>query len=155
MIRGLHHTAISTPDLDRALGFWRDLLGFHVFDGGEWQPGSPTPDEITGLNDSSAAYVLLDASNTAIELFEFRSPVGARLNPQRTVADHGITHVCLDVTDIQGEYVRLRDAGVPFQSPPVDFGGGIHCAYGRDPDGNVVELQEVPPNYAPELGRWT
>lgn len=30
MIRGIHHTAISTPDLERALAFYRDLLGLRV-----------------------------------------------------------------------------------------------------------------------------
>ena len=33
MIRGIHHTAISTGDLDRALEFYRDLLGFEVAGG--------------------------------------------------------------------------------------------------------------------------
>ena len=28
MIRGIHHTAISTGDLDRAVQFYKDLLGF-------------------------------------------------------------------------------------------------------------------------------
>jgi len=36
MIRGIHHTAISTGDLDRALKFYRDLLGFEVAMEFEW-----------------------------------------------------------------------------------------------------------------------
>jgi catechol 2,3-dioxygenase-like lactoylglutathione lyase family enzyme len=30
MIRGLHHTAISTPDIDRLVRFYRDVIGFRV-----------------------------------------------------------------------------------------------------------------------------
>ena len=30
MIKGIHHAAISTSDLDRSLKFYRDLLGFKV-----------------------------------------------------------------------------------------------------------------------------
>jgi len=30
MIRGIHHTAISTGNLERALAFYRDLLGLRV-----------------------------------------------------------------------------------------------------------------------------
>ena len=30
MIRGIHHTSISTGDLDRMLGFYRDLVGVEV-----------------------------------------------------------------------------------------------------------------------------
>ncbi len=31
MIRGIHHTAISTGDLERSIAFYRDLLGFYFF----------------------------------------------------------------------------------------------------------------------------
>jgi hypothetical protein len=30
-----------------------------------------------------------------------------------------------------------------FHCPPQDLGDGIRTTYGRDPDGNVIELQEV------------
>ena len=30
MIKGIHHTAISTGDFERSLKFYRDLLGFKV-----------------------------------------------------------------------------------------------------------------------------
>ena len=34
MIKGVHHVAISTADMQRAPGFYRDLLGFEeVYDG--------------------------------------------------------------------------------------------------------------------------
>jgi predicted enzyme related to lactoylglutathione lyase len=62
----------------------------------------------------------------------------------RPESDHGITHVCLQVTGIDAEYARLRAAGMQFHSPPQSVGGGIWSAHGRDPDGNVVELLETP-----------
>lgn len=30
MINGVHHVSIATTDLERMLGFYRDLLGFEV-----------------------------------------------------------------------------------------------------------------------------
>ncbi len=39
MIHGIHHTAISTRDLERALGFYRDLLGAVVVTDFEWPAG--------------------------------------------------------------------------------------------------------------------
>ena len=42
MIRGIHHTAISTPDIDRAIAFYRDLLGFEVLVNGAWPRGAAT-----------------------------------------------------------------------------------------------------------------
>ena len=37
----------------------------------------------------------------------------------------------------------MKTAGMTFHSPPVDIGPGLRTVYGRDPDGNVVELQEL------------
>ncbi len=57
--------------------------------------------------------------------------------------EHGITHICLDVTDVDAEYERLQAAGVTFHCPPQEFAGVSKVTYARDPDGNVIELQEI------------
>ena len=59
------------------------------------------------------------------------------------MCDHGITHLCLQVEDIDGEYERLKAAGMTFHCAPQKAGKGLRATYGRDPDGNVVELLEV------------
>ena len=141
----IHHVAISTPDLERSLAFYRDLLGFEVVFGGEWQPGTAAADVITGLKDSSARQVLLKGRNAYMELFEYHAPVPRPGDPDRPVCDHGITHLCIDVEDLDAEYARLSEAGMPFHGPPQDLGGGVRTIYGRDPDGNVVEIQELTP----------
>ena len=142
MIRGIHHTAISTGDLQRALAFYRDLLGFEmVFEGG-WPAGVEVADNITGLSGSSAQLAMLRAGNAFLELFQYASPAPSPGDPKRPVCDHGITHICLDVTDVDAEYERLTAAGMRFHCSPQDLGGS-RVTYGRDPDGNVVELQEV------------
>ncbi|MFQ5668208.1 MAG: VOC family protein [Candidatus Binatia bacterium] len=143
MIRGIHHTALSTGNLARALAFYRDLLGLEVVFEFAWSPGTAAADRITGLQGSSAQAVMLKAGNAFIELFEYASPRPKPNDPERPVCDHGITHVCLDVTDLDAEYARLTAAGMVFHCPPQDLGGGIRTTYGRDPDGNVIELQEV------------
>jgi glyoxylase I family protein len=143
MIRGVHHTAISTGNLERALAFYRDLLGFRVLSEFGWPAGTEVADQITGLHDSSARGTMLHAGNAVIELFEYTSPAPRPGDPQRPVCDHGITHLCIDVKDLDAEYERLKAAGMTFHCPPQDLGMGIKTTYGRDPDGNVLELQEV------------
>ena len=143
MIRGIHHTAISTPDIERALAFYRDLLGLRVvFDFG-WPAGTEVADRITGLHNSAARAVMLQAGNALIELFQYESPPPKPGDPRRPVSDHGITHICLDVTDLDAEYARLKAAGMTFHCPPQAIGMDVRTTYGRDPDGNVIELQEV------------
>jgi catechol 2,3-dioxygenase-like lactoylglutathione lyase family enzyme len=142
MIRGIHHTAISTADLERSVRFYRDLLGFEEIFTSGWERGADRADKITGLTDSSARLVMLKAGNAYIEIFQYSSPQARAGDPNRPACDHGITHLCLDVRDIQAEYERLKTAGVAFNCPPQDM-GGVSATYGRDPDGNIVELLEV------------
>ena len=143
MIHGIHHVAISTGDTERALRFYRDLLGFEVVFEGGWPRGTRMADRITALDGSSARQVMLRKGNACIELFEYAAPAPRDGDPERPVNDHGITHLCLDVTDIGAEYERLRAAGFEFHCEPQDLRWGVLCTYARDPDGNVVELQEL------------
>ena len=142
MIRGIHHTAISTGDLERLLRFYRDLLGFEVVFSSGWEKGAEVADRITGLTGSSARLAMLKAGNACIEIFQFTDPTPKRGEPMRPPCDHGITHIALNITDIDSEYERLKAAGMHFHCPPQDV-GGIKATYGRDPDGNVIELLEV------------
>ena len=141
MIHDIQHTAISTQDLDRALGFYRDLIGFEVESDFPVE-GNAGADAILGLDGTKFRVVMLRLGESRIELFQFHAPNPAKSNPTRPVCDHGITHICLRVTDIRAEYERLAAAGVRFHCPPIDAGGQT-ATYMRDPDGNVVELLEV------------
>jgi len=143
VIRGVHHVAISTPDAERLLGFYCDLLGFEKLFDASWEPGAELADTIMGLEDSAARQIMLRTGNLYLEVFEFHSPAPRPADPVRQVCDHGITHMCLLVDGLDDEVERLREAGVPFQSAPQDIGGGIRTIYARDPDGNVVELKEL------------
>ena len=144
MIRGVHHVAISTPDLARIVAFYRDVIGAEVVYEGGWEAGSEVIDTVVGLQNSHAKQAMLKLGNAYLEFFEYVSPQGATKDPGHGVNDHGYTHFCLDVKDIDAEYTRLSAAGVTFNCPPPAFEGGpIRATYGRDPDGNVLELQEI------------
>ncbi len=140
MILGIHHPAISTPDLDRALDFYCGVLGFTVASTMEWPQGTALPDTIMGLSGSAARQAKLRAGNCFLELFEFSSPTPNR--PERGLQDYGITHLCLHVSDMDAMVARLKDAGISFRSEPQRR--ATHASvYGHDPDGNVLELLEV------------
>ena len=144
-ITGIHHIAISTPDADRLLEFYRDLLGMEVVFEGSWPVGTEQADAITALKGSSARQILLRCGTAYLELFEYHAPEARPGDPERPVCDHGITHLCLDVDDVEADYARLSEAGMRFHCKPQDLGFGVRTTYGRDPDGNVVELQELTP----------
>jgi catechol 2,3-dioxygenase-like lactoylglutathione lyase family enzyme len=146
MIRGIHHVAICTPDLDRLTRFYVDVIGFEQAMSTEWSE-RPLIDRMIGLTGSAARQVMLRAGNACVELFEYSAPAPTPADPDRGPAHHGYTHLCLDVIDIDAEYERLRVNGMTFHSSPPnsdELGSArLRAIYGRDPDGNIVELQEV------------
>lgn len=140
MIRGIHHIALHTPDLERLLRFYCDLIGFEEVSRAAWKDNALI-DEVIGVQGSAAKQAMLRAGNVHLELFEYASPAGRSAAPLRP-NDHGYTHLCLDVTDIEREFDRLSRAGMAFTRRPGDF-GAVKAVYGRDPDGNLVEIQET------------
>jgi catechol 2,3-dioxygenase-like lactoylglutathione lyase family enzyme len=141
MIQGIHHTGLSTPDLDRALHFYCDLLGFELLTRFEMPPGSPGMDDMLDLPGVGFSAALIRLGRTMIEVFEFSAPEPARAEGRRRVCDHGLTHLCLQVDDLTKEYDRLMAAGMVFHCAP-QTGSGARFVYGRDPDGNAIELIE-------------
>ncbi len=97
MILGIHHTAISTPDLERSLAFYRDILGAKVASEFEWPVGAEIADQIVGLQGSSARAVMLKLGNAMIELFEFDSPEPREGDPKRPVCDHGASRISVSM----------------------------------------------------------
>lgn len=142
MIRGIHHVSIHVHDLDRMIAFYRDAFGFELV--GEefsWKE-EPVLDALIDVQGSAARGAMLRAGSCYIEMFEFQAPQGSTrpLNPY----DKGYTHFCVDVaSDIEGEYERLKGLGMTFgASAPIDM-GHVKSVYGRDPEGNVIELQQT------------
>ena len=141
MIKGFNHIGISVANLDRSVAFYRTLLDMDVvvqgqFDGAQYA-------EILNLQDPHGRVALLKGAGLQLELFEFAHPVPKPGDAMRPVSDHGITHFCIEVTDIDSEYKRLVEAGVVFHCEPLTFERtGNKATYGRDPDGNVFELLE-------------
>lgn len=46
--------------------------------------------------------------------------------------------------DLDGDYARLKEAGVPFLGAPQRIEAwGMRCTYFRDPEGNLFELNDA------------
>lgn len=70
MIRGIHHIAVNTADLDRLFRFYVDVLGFQpTIEEFRWKD-EPTIDRMIGLEYCAARTRMLKAGNCYFELFE-------------------------------------------------------------------------------------
>ncbi len=133
-----HHAAMSVRDMGRSLGFYRDVLGFEVL----WEIDhvkSGLVDLITGLTGVDVHMAMLSGYGTRLEFFQYHSPQGTDSGPKRQ-CDLGLTHICIFVEDVRGEYERLSGLGVEFIAPPQNHRPDGWVTYMKDPDGVVIEL---------------
>ena len=133
----VHHLAISVQNIDKAVQFYRDYLGFQV----EWDRRGIVSAEVVGLPDADARQIMLKGYGLRVELFKYFTPKGQKIKPNRQ-CDFGITHFALSVKDIHTIYQRLVENGVQFNCPPLNFRPGAWATYLKDPEGIMIELIE-------------
>ncbi|HSK96345.1 MAG TPA: VOC family protein [Euzebyales bacterium] len=118
-------TMLVVSDVERALGFYRDLLGFEQLE----YPHIP----------------LLRCGNLYLHLVETSPPTVDK--PEVTLAPAqvaGQTPVVMvfEVDDAVEVHRELASRGVPFLTPPQrPPWGGLRC-FARDPDGYLVEIEQ-------------
>lgn len=142
MIRGIHHVGIHVQDMDRMIEFYRQAFGFELVG----EPFSWADDEfidrIVDVPGSAARGCMLRAGTCYMELFQYSAPEPKSTEPKAPY-DKGYTHFCVDVIGIEEEYERLKGLGMSFSEPAPINVGHVKSLYGRDPEGNVIEIQET------------
>lgn len=142
MIRGIHHVGIHVNNMDRMIEFYRDAFGFELVG----EPFSWADDEfidrIVDVPGSAAKGCMLRAGSCYMELFEYSAPMPDSKEPKQPY-DKGYTHICIDVIGIEEEYTRLKGLGMTFKEPAPINVGHVKSLYGKDPEGNVIEIQET------------
>ena len=99
-IYGIHHICIHTPDIEKSIDFYRDIIGFHVV-------GRETCD--------FGEYAMMRLNDSLLELIQ--------PNEQNddTFGDKGsITHIGLAVNGIDSVWDDLHAKGVPLLSENIE-----------------------------------
>jgi len=147
MIERIDHVNLVVDDLPAMTAFYRDVLGLRVTRDvtirGDWIQ------TITGLEDVEADVVYLEAEDgIPIELIAYRTPKGAHPPGLGEPNTRGIRHVAFRVADLDAVVAQLKTVGADLLSDvqqvpaaQVEFGGQQkRIVYGRDPEGNLLEL---------------
>lgn len=98
---------------------------------------------------------MLRAGTCYLEMFQYSAPLAENERPLRP-SDHGYTHFCIDVTDIEADIAHLKACGMTFNDRDFVDVGHVKTIYGYDPEGNVIEVQQCAPANGftlEELGR--
>ncbi len=141
MISAIRHTGLVVADLERALHFWCDVLGFKMIM--QMEESGSHIDAMMGLKDvrvTTAKLAALDGN--LIELLYFHShPDQPRWNglPYST----GFTHIALTVDDLDRLVLKLAQEGVKFPAKPqFSADGKVKVIYAQGPEGVLLELVE-------------
>jgi len=143
MVLGFHHPGIVVSDLEKARQFYCDGLGFKVIRNYDWDESfSETAEQVMDVAGTTAKCLLLNGQNCFLELFEYQTPQSEKDPFARQATDHGLAHLCFQVTDIFSAFEQVKSAGAITHGEPVQVGEG-YSIYLRDPFGNIIELAQI------------
>ncbi len=123
------HTPVYCLDLDEALAFYTDGLGFEVRND---VVVGPTMRWLTVAPPGSDHQLLLAAIDHHVP------PVDQ--NAMRELVAKGTLPVFLRVDDVDGVFESLRAAGTEILQEPIDQAYGLRDCGVRDPSGNHLRL---------------
>ena len=142
MITTIRHTGLVVTNMERALHFWCDVLGFSLVK--QMDEYGPHMDAILGLKDVRVTTAkIATPDNNQIELLYFHSHPD-KLCWEGKVNSTGFTHIALTVDDLDKTCEKLLKEGVVFYAPPqFSPDGYAKVTYAQGPEGVLLELVEV------------
>ena len=127
-VTGIDHVVLRVRDLERAVGFYRDILGC-----------------IVDRRRDDLGMVHLRAGPSLIDLVAVDGRLGRGGGPAAGPTGHNMDHLCLRVADFDADEVRVHLArhGVTIGETGARYGstGDGQSLYLEDPDGNHLELR--------------
>lgn len=132
------HLVVGVTDMDRALEFYRDLLGMEVvFE--TLVSGEPFDAVLHATRKQEGRVVGGLLGGLMVELLS----LGKSDHRPARRGITGIHNVALSVTDLDETHRRVTAAGYAPDQDPFEI-GGVRMFFVKDPDGTAVEFIELP-----------
>ena len=143
MIKAFDHTSFTVADIEAAVAFWRDVMGFRLDDLSSRE--QPWLGQVVGLPGATCRVAHLRGHGAHLELIEYdsdwrgESVFGPANRP-------GAAHLAFVVDDIEATVRRITAGGGSKLGEVALCGSGpvADClaVYMKDPGGIIVELVE-------------
>jgi catechol 2,3-dioxygenase-like lactoylglutathione lyase family enzyme len=141
-MRAIRHVGIVVSDLNKALYFYRDLLGLKIVK--DMNESGDFIDNISNLEGVQVRTIKMAADDgNLIELLYYESHP-EKPDHKRLINQIGCSHIAFTVENVEEEYRKLMEVGIHFNAPPqYSPDGYAKVTFCKDPDGSYVELVEV------------
>jgi catechol 2,3-dioxygenase-like lactoylglutathione lyase family enzyme len=134
------HLVVGVTDMDRALEFYRGVLGMEVvFE--TLISGEPFDAVLHATRKQEGRVVGGLLGGLMVELLSLGVKPLADKPARRGIS--GIQNVSLSVTDLDDTHRRITAAGYTPDQEPFEI-GGVRMFFVKDPDGTPVEFIELP-----------
>jgi methylmalonyl-CoA/ethylmalonyl-CoA epimerase len=132
-IKRINHIAILVEDIETSLKFWHNILGIK-------------PAQFTDVPQEAARVAFLPLGETEIELVQ---PTTSDSGLSRFLEKHGpgMHHLCLEVDDLRGLLLQLKNKGVQIINDDlkVDEDGRLYAfIHPKSANGVLLELYQQP-----------
>jgi catechol 2,3-dioxygenase-like lactoylglutathione lyase family enzyme len=133
------HLGVGGTDMDRALAFYRDLLGMQVVFESHIS-GEPFDAVLHATRKQEGRVVGGLLGGLMVELLSIGTKPPEQ-KQRRSIT--GIHNVSLSVTDLDETHRRITAAGYTPDQDPLEI-GGVRMFFVKDPDGTPVEFIKLP-----------
>lgn len=150
-ISEVDHVALVVSDIERSLAFYKDVLGFEkIFD---LPLGGEAFENLLQLKQGTRLRSIMMKQKRArgmVELVQFDIPIDPA-EKSKPIGAPGFLLMSFELfdEDLEDVFMRLKEKGVPVYSKPqiLEFQGvgRIKAIVLQDPDGNMIELIQLPP----------
>jgi len=142
------HVAVCVPDVEAAVDWYREKLGFELLSPPYRMEGPRMESDMGELLPSpvivKAAIMGSGPDDHVIELIEYPGAPsrGSNSSPRDRVLTHGMTHVGLVCEDLDDTRRELEGRGVEFLTSGIAELAGLRTTWIADPWGSVFILIE-------------
>jgi catechol 2,3-dioxygenase-like lactoylglutathione lyase family enzyme len=140
MFKRMDHVGLSVEDIEKAIEFYRDVVGMEKALDREFD--SPLA-RIIGIEGAKARVVHMKHGESVVELFNYYHPKGRKPRPDQNQSDYGLTHIGFMVEDFERTYQDLKARGVQFLGEPVEIRPGVFVAYFHGAEYEICEMREI------------
>ena len=139
-VKKLSHQGLCVSDLERAVVFYRDGLGFQEISRMAFT--DPGTQRLLGLPQARLEAIYLRRDGCTLELLHFPQPGTHLTDGPRPMNRVGLTHLSFLVEDLDAALGQLEALGATVLAETRLEGGrdGANVVFVTDPDGTRIEL---------------